>query len=241
MHAATAGPAHILVVDDEPAITDLLATALRYMGYRVSTAASGHDALDAAASAHAGPRRARRHAPRHRRLRGLPPAARGARLRAGDLPLRPRHRGRPRHRLRPRRRRLRHQAVLARGADAPHRRAPAARPRRRRGRRPAPLPRPRDGRGPPPGLARRRGGRALPDGVPAAALLPAQPRAGPLEAADPRPRLAVRLQRRGQRRRDLRQLPAAQGRRSPSRACSARCAGSATCSAPTAAPAPTDR
>src|SRR6478735_4676885 len=51
MHAATAGPAHILVVDDEPAITDLLATALRYMGYRVSTAASGRDALDAAASA----------------------------------------------------------------------------------------------------------------------------------------------------------------------------------------------
>ena len=41
MHAAAAGPAHILVVDDEPAITDLLATALRYMGYRVSTAGSG--------------------------------------------------------------------------------------------------------------------------------------------------------------------------------------------------------
>jgi two-component system OmpR family response regulator len=51
MHAASAGPAHILVVDDEPAITDLLATALRYMGYRVSTAASGRDALDAATSA----------------------------------------------------------------------------------------------------------------------------------------------------------------------------------------------
>jgi two-component system OmpR family response regulator len=51
MHAAAAGPAHILVVDDEPAITDLLATALRYMGYRVSTAASGRDALDAATSA----------------------------------------------------------------------------------------------------------------------------------------------------------------------------------------------
>jgi two-component system OmpR family response regulator len=50
MHAAPAGPAHILVVDDEPAITDLLATALRYMGYRVSTAASGHAALDTAAS-----------------------------------------------------------------------------------------------------------------------------------------------------------------------------------------------
>ena len=51
MHVAPAGPAHILVVDDEPAITDLLATALRYMGYRVSTAASGHAALEAAASA----------------------------------------------------------------------------------------------------------------------------------------------------------------------------------------------
>ena len=38
MHAAPTGPAHILVVDDEPAITDLLATALRYMGYHVSTA-----------------------------------------------------------------------------------------------------------------------------------------------------------------------------------------------------------
>ena len=41
MHAAPAGPAHILVVDDEPAITDLLATALRYMGYQVTTAATG--------------------------------------------------------------------------------------------------------------------------------------------------------------------------------------------------------
>jgi two-component system, OmpR family, response regulator len=43
--------AHVLVVDDEPAITDLLATALRYMGYRVSTASSGLAALDAAATA----------------------------------------------------------------------------------------------------------------------------------------------------------------------------------------------
>ena len=31
-----ATPAHILVVDDEPAITDLLSTALRYMGYQVT-------------------------------------------------------------------------------------------------------------------------------------------------------------------------------------------------------------
>jgi two-component system OmpR family response regulator len=42
---------HILVVDDEPAITDLLATALRYMGYRVTTAATGREALEAAAGA----------------------------------------------------------------------------------------------------------------------------------------------------------------------------------------------
>ncbi len=41
----------ILVVDDEPAITELLATALRYMGYQVTVAATGFAALDAAASA----------------------------------------------------------------------------------------------------------------------------------------------------------------------------------------------
>jgi two-component system OmpR family response regulator len=47
MHEAKA---HILVVDDEPAITELLATALRYMGYRVTTASTGLGALDAAAT-----------------------------------------------------------------------------------------------------------------------------------------------------------------------------------------------
>jgi two-component system OmpR family response regulator len=45
-----AAPARILVVDDEPAITELLSTALRYMGYDVTTAASGFAALDAAAT-----------------------------------------------------------------------------------------------------------------------------------------------------------------------------------------------
>jgi len=44
-------PAHILVVDDEPAITELLATALRYMGYQVTVAGCGFAALDAAATA----------------------------------------------------------------------------------------------------------------------------------------------------------------------------------------------
>ena len=43
--------AHVLVVDDEPAITDLLSTALRYMGYQVTTAATGTAALEAAATA----------------------------------------------------------------------------------------------------------------------------------------------------------------------------------------------
>ena len=47
----SATPAHILVVDDEPAITELLATALRYMGYQVTVAATGFAALDAAATA----------------------------------------------------------------------------------------------------------------------------------------------------------------------------------------------
>ncbi len=44
-------PAHILVVDDESAIRELLATALRYMGYQVTVASSGFGALDAAATA----------------------------------------------------------------------------------------------------------------------------------------------------------------------------------------------
>jgi two-component system OmpR family response regulator len=38
----------VLVVDDESSITDLLSTALRYMGYDVTTARTGMAALDAA-------------------------------------------------------------------------------------------------------------------------------------------------------------------------------------------------
>lgn len=38
----------ILVVDDEPAITRILTAALDARGYRVTTAATGHEALDAA-------------------------------------------------------------------------------------------------------------------------------------------------------------------------------------------------
>src|SRR6187551_1328459 len=40
--------ARILVVDDEPSITELLSTALRYMGYEDATARTGSGAIDAA-------------------------------------------------------------------------------------------------------------------------------------------------------------------------------------------------
>jgi two-component system OmpR family response regulator len=42
------GPARILVVDDEPTLTDLLSMALRYEGCEVRTAATGHSAVRAA-------------------------------------------------------------------------------------------------------------------------------------------------------------------------------------------------
>ena len=42
--------ARILVVDDEPSITELLSTALRYMGYEVATARTGSAALESAGS-----------------------------------------------------------------------------------------------------------------------------------------------------------------------------------------------
>jgi two-component system OmpR family response regulator len=43
-----AAPTRILVVDDEPAIADLLATALRYERFEVTTAGTGRDALTTA-------------------------------------------------------------------------------------------------------------------------------------------------------------------------------------------------
>src|SRR3989337_74688 len=41
----------VLVVDDEAPITELLSTALRYMGYEVATAATGSAALESASKA----------------------------------------------------------------------------------------------------------------------------------------------------------------------------------------------
>ncbi|MFA5892218.1 MAG: response regulator transcription factor [Actinomycetota bacterium] len=48
--AHTREPLRILVVDDEPNITDLVATALRYEGFEVETAESGRKALKATSS-----------------------------------------------------------------------------------------------------------------------------------------------------------------------------------------------
>jgi two-component system OmpR family response regulator len=46
-HAQTV-PARVLIVDDEPSITDAVATALRYEGFTTSEAATGRDAMRAA-------------------------------------------------------------------------------------------------------------------------------------------------------------------------------------------------
>jgi two-component system OmpR family response regulator len=45
--SAASPPARILVVDDEPSITDLVATVLRYEGFEVRTADTGRRALEA--------------------------------------------------------------------------------------------------------------------------------------------------------------------------------------------------
>ncbi len=48
----TASKHRILVVDDEPSITELIATSLRFVGYEVRTAATGSEALTAAEEFH---------------------------------------------------------------------------------------------------------------------------------------------------------------------------------------------
>ncbi|MFD7917723.1 response regulator transcription factor [Streptomyces sp. NPDC059740] len=45
-----ARPDHLLVVDDEPTVRELLRTALRYAGFEVDAAATGRQALDLAAT-----------------------------------------------------------------------------------------------------------------------------------------------------------------------------------------------
>ena len=50
MTASLDSPARVLVVDDERSIVELVATALRYEGFQVETAATGRDALRSVAS-----------------------------------------------------------------------------------------------------------------------------------------------------------------------------------------------
>lgn len=50
MEGVTVSPTRVLVVDDEENITDLLATALRYEGFKVEVAASGRKAIAAVAN-----------------------------------------------------------------------------------------------------------------------------------------------------------------------------------------------
>ena len=91
------------------------------------------------------------------------------------------------------------QAILRRSAgDLPGRRAPLRRPRPRRE--------------PPRGVPRRDADRADGDRVRAAPLLHAQPAPRALQGADPPERLALRLRRQLERRRDLRQLPPQEAR-----------------------------
>ena len=44
---SAAGPARLLVVDDEPNILELLAATLRFSGFEVASASTGHEALEA--------------------------------------------------------------------------------------------------------------------------------------------------------------------------------------------------
>ena len=218
--AAKALPeAKLLVVDDEPNIVELLSASLRFAGFEVATAGDGAEALKLARTVPPRPRRARRDDARRRRVRRGPPDARERAAHPRPVPHRARRDRGQDHRPDPRRRRLRHQAVQPRGARradprgaAPHRR------RHRPGRVLAPdRPRPRARRRQPRGAPRRRAGQPVADRVQAAALPDAQLRPGAEQGADPRPRVELRLQRRGEHRRVLRLLPAPQGRRRSSR------------------------
>ena len=79
-------PGRILVVDDEPYITDVVTAALRFEGFATEEASTGSEALDKARLGTVRPDRAGRHAARHRRVRGLPPPPRRAHRDPGPVP-----------------------------------------------------------------------------------------------------------------------------------------------------------
>src|SRR6266508_3317860 len=142
------------------------------------------------------------------------PISRPRARRPGDLPHRARRHGGQGPRTHPRRRRLRDEALQPGGAGGPD---PGRAPQDRRpaagGGVPAPVRRPRDGRGLARGPQGLHGDRAPAHRVQPPPVPPAEPEAGAVEAADPRPRVALRLRWRVERRGDLHQLPAQEARR----------------------------
>ena len=208
-------PVRVLVVDDEVNIAELLAMALRYEGWEVRMAHTGRSAVSEAADLRPDAVVLDMMLPDFdglevlRRLRATQPDVpvlfltardavedRVAGLTAGgdDYVTKPFSLEEVVARLRALMRRSGAQQAVAQRAGG---RRPDAR------------------RGQPRGEPRRR--RDRPDGhrVRAAALLHAQPAAGAEQGADPRPGVAVRLRRPGQRGRALRVLPAQEDRRRP--------------------------
>src|SRR3954454_23608673 len=49
---SVSGQAWLLVVDDEPSLQDIVATSMRFLGYQVSVAGTGRDAVKAAVAEH---------------------------------------------------------------------------------------------------------------------------------------------------------------------------------------------
>src|SRR5699024_10346575 len=150
--------------------------------------------------------------PGHRRLRGRLAAACRRAPPADPLPHRPRLPRRQAQGPHGWRRRLRDEALLARGGHRPDPGHPAPQPALPLRRRRAALRRPGAGRRRPRGApGRPRRGRVA-DRVQAAALPHAQPQPGALQGPDPRPRLGLRLPWRDGHRRVLHLLPAPQDR-----------------------------
>ena len=202
----------ILVVDDEPSIVDAVATALRYEGYEVDEASNGRDALGAVDAREPDLIVLDWMLPDLDGHRGRPAPARAGLQDRDPLPDREgldREQGRGAAR---RRRRLRHEAVQPRrdrrahpgdppplGRRAARRRAPLRRPRARRGRHEV-----------------FRGETPIALTATEFALLRffmLNPRRVLTKGADPAERLALRLRRQRERRRDVRQLPAQEARR----------------------------
>ena len=230
----------VLVVEDEIKMASLIRRGLRSGGPRRRRGHQGRGRPLDGRLDRLRRDRARRDAPGHRRLRDVPPPARGGHLVAGDHAHRARRRRGPRGRPGRRRRRLPGQAVLVRRAAGAPARARPPRPGRApggaRGRRPASWTRPR-----------RRVWRgetevgALGQGVPAAGDVHASPGRGALALPAARARVGLRLREPLEHRRRLRPLPARQDRPAvrrldSSRPCAAPATGSTTACRRTSAP-----